>query len=60
MPSDAEVERWIQLNEAARAADRAADRQRSMSDLLDETVRLSMVVSELRANIEPEPDVRSV
>ena len=60
MPSDADVDRWIRLNEAARAADRAADRQRSMSDLLDETIRLSMVVSELRASIKPEPDVRPV
>jgi hypothetical protein len=59
MPSDAEAARWIRLNETAREADRAADRGRSMAELLEETARLSSVVSELHANIEREPDVRS-
>ena len=58
MPSEAEAADWIRRNEAARAADRAADRDRSMADLLEETVRLSAAVSELHENIEREPDVR--
>jgi hypothetical protein len=58
MPSDSEAAGWIRRNDAARDADRAADRERSMADLLEETARLSSVVSELRGNIEREPDVR--
>jgi hypothetical protein len=58
MPSDADAARWIRRNEAARDADRVADRGRSMAELLEETARLSSIVSELHENIEREPDVR--
>ena len=58
MPSEAEQRRWIEANEAARRADRARDAERSMADLLEETARLSEVVSELRENIVRPPDVR--
>jgi len=60
MPSDAEADRWVRHNDAVREADRLADRRRSMTELLEETARLSQVVSELRGNIELSPDVRSV
>ena len=59
MASDAETARWIRRNEAARDADRTVDRERSMAELLEETARLSAVVSELHENIGHEPDVRS-
>jgi hypothetical protein len=58
MPSPTEVEAWKRRNEAVRDADRAADRERPMSELLEETARLSRVVSELRAGVERAPDVR--
>jgi hypothetical protein len=59
MPSEADQHRWIEANEAARRADRAQDADRSMAELLEETARLSAVVSELHENIGHEPDVRS-
>ena len=59
MPTPSEVETWIRRNEAVREADRAADRDRPMTELLEETARLSRVVSELRAGVERAPDVRS-
>ena len=58
MPSPTEVEACKRRNEAVRDADRAADRERPMSELLEETARLSRVVSELRAGVERAPDVR--
>jgi hypothetical protein len=58
MPSRTEVEAWIRRNEAVRETNRAADRRRPMTELLEETVRLSRVVSELRAGVERAPDVR--
>ncbi|MGI8622944.1 MAG: hypothetical protein ACR2NB_05535 [Solirubrobacteraceae bacterium] len=60
MPRDADVDRWVRLNDAAREADRLADQQRSMTELLEDTARLSQVVSELRANIDLTPVVRSL
>ena len=59
MPSQRELEAWIRRNDAVREADRAADRDRPMPELLEETARLSRVVSELRAGVERAPDVRS-
>ena len=58
MPSPTEVEAWKRRNEAVRDADRAADRERPMSQLLEETARLSRAVSELRAGVERASDVR--
>jgi hypothetical protein len=58
MPSPTEVEAWIRRNEAVREADRAADLERPMTELLEETARLSQVVSELRAGVERALDVR--
>ena len=59
MPSQPEIEAWKRRNEAVREADWAADRARPMTELLEETARLSRVVSELRAGVERAPDVRS-
>ena len=60
MPSEAEQRRWIEANEAARRTDRTRDAERSMAELLEETARLSEVVSELRENIVRPPDVRPI
>jgi hypothetical protein len=59
MPNQSEVEAWIRRNDAVREADRAADRDRPMTELLEETARLSRLVSELRAGVERAPGVRS-
>jgi hypothetical protein len=53
MPSPTEVEARKRRNGAVRDA----DRKRPMSELLEETARLSRVVSELRAGVERAPDV---
>ena len=57
---EAEQRRWIEANEAARRTDRTRDAERSMAELLEETARLSEVVSELRENIVRPPDVRPI
>ena len=59
MPDDHTVQAWVRRNEAARAEDRRRDLQRSMSERLEETVRLSRVAAELEANMAREPDVRT-
>jgi hypothetical protein len=59
MPDDQTVQSWIRRNEAARAEDRRRDLQRSMSERLEEAVRLSRVAAELEANMRREPDVRT-
>lgn len=59
MPSRSEIEAWIQRNDAVRVADQAADRERPMTELLEETARLSRVLSELREGVERARDVRS-
>ena len=43
------VQAWIRRNEAARAEDRRRDLQRSMSERLEEAVRLSRVAAEAEA-----------
>ena len=58
-PSADEVENWIRRNEAARSRDRQRDAARPMEELLEETVRLSRVVSELEENLSIGPDVRA-
>ena len=58
MPDDRAVQAWIRRNEAARAEDRRRDLERSMSQRLEEAVRLSRIAAELEAN-RREPDVRS-
>lgn len=58
MPDDQGVQAWIRRNEAARAEDRRRDLERSMSERLEETVRLSRIAAELEANLRREPDVR--
>lgn len=46
--SDSEaVQGWIRRNEAAREEDRRRDQERSMSERLEEAVRLSRVAAEL-------------
>jgi hypothetical protein len=59
MPDDQTVQSWVRRNEAARAEDRRRDLQRSMSERLEEAVRLSRVAAELEANMGREPDVRT-
>ena len=59
MPDDHAVQAWIRRNEAARAEDRRRDHERSMSERLEEAVRLSRIAAELETNLRREPDVRS-
>jgi hypothetical protein len=59
MPDDHAVRAWIRRNEAARAEDRRRDLERSMSDRLEEAVRLSRIAAELETNLRREPDVRA-
>jgi hypothetical protein len=59
MPDDHAVQAWIRRNDAARADDRRRDLERSMSERLEEAVRLSRVAAELEANLRREPDVRA-
>ena len=47
MPDSEAVRGWIRRNEAARAEDRRRDQERSMSERLEEAVRLSRVAAEL-------------
>ena len=59
MPDDHAVQAWLRRNEAARAADRQRDLERSMSERLEEVVRLSRIAAELETNLRREPDVRT-
>ena len=59
MPDDHAVHEWIRRNEAARAEDRRRDLERSMSERLEEAVRLSRIAAELETNLRREPDVRT-
>jgi hypothetical protein len=59
MPDDHAVQTWIRRNEAARAEDRRRDLERSMSERLEEAVRLSRIAAELETNLRREPDVRT-
>jgi hypothetical protein len=59
MPDEEAVHSWIRRNEAARAEDRRRDLERSMSERLEEAVRLSRLASELAANLGRDPDVRA-
>jgi hypothetical protein len=59
MPDDRAVQAWIRRNEAARAEDRRRDLERSMSERLEEAVRLSRIAAELETNMRREPDVRT-
>jgi hypothetical protein len=45
MPDDHAVQAWIRRNEAARAEDRRRDLERSMSERLEEAVRLSRIAA---------------
>jgi hypothetical protein len=58
MPDQDAVQAWIRRNEAARADDRRRDRERSMSERLEEAVELSRVAAELAANLGRGPHVR--
>jgi hypothetical protein len=49
------VQRWIRRNEAARVEDRRRDAERSMSERLEEAVRLSRIASELHENLGRSP-----
>jgi hypothetical protein len=57
-PSEAEIESWIRRNDAAREADRHAALRQSMAERLEETARLSTLVSELHESMEAARDVR--
>jgi hypothetical protein len=59
MPDDQAVQAWVRRNEAARSEDRRRDLERSMSERLEEAVRLSRIAAELEANLGREPDVRA-
>jgi hypothetical protein len=59
VPDEEAIQAWIRRNEAARAEDRRRDLERSMSERLEEAVRLSRVASELAANLGRDPDVRA-
>lgn len=59
MPDSDAVSAWVRRNEAGRAEDRRRDQERSMSERLEEAVRLSRVAAELDQNLDREPDVRS-
>jgi hypothetical protein len=59
MPDEEAVQGWIRRNEAARAEDRRRDLERSMSERLEEAVRLSRLASELASNLGRDPDVRA-
>jgi hypothetical protein len=59
MPDDRAVQAWIRRNEAARAEDHRRDLERSMSERLEEAVRLSRIAAELETNLRREPDVRT-
>jgi hypothetical protein len=52
------IRAWIRRNEASRAEDRRRDAQRSMSECLEQAVRLSRTASELAENLRRSPDVR--
>jgi hypothetical protein len=57
MPDSEVVRAWIRRNQAARNEDRRRDAERSMSERLEEAIRLSRVASELERNMDREPDV---
>ena len=59
MPDSDAIAAWIRRNEAARAEDRRRDAERSMSERLEQAVRLSRIASELEENLGRSPDVRS-
>lgn len=59
MPDSEAISAWIRRNEAARAEDRRRDAERSMSERLEQAVRLSRTASELAENLGRSPDVRS-
>jgi hypothetical protein len=59
MPDHRAVQASIRRNEAARAEDRRRDAERSMSERLEEAVRVSRIAAELEANVRREPDVRT-
>jgi hypothetical protein len=59
MPDDAAVRAWVRRNDAARAADRREDAERSMAERLEEAVRLSRIASELEQNLDSDQDVRA-
>ncbi len=59
MPDSETVRSWIRRNEAARAEDRRRDAERSMSERLEEAVRLSRIASERDDNMDRSTDVRT-
>jgi hypothetical protein len=59
MPDEKAVQAWIRRNEAARVEDRRRDLERSVSERLEEAVRVSRLASELAANLGRDPDPRS-
>jgi hypothetical protein len=58
MPDDEAVRAWIRRNEAARAEDRRLDVERPISERIEESIRVSRVVAELRQNMGRKSDRR--
>jgi hypothetical protein len=58
MPTPDQVSQWIRRNEAARRADLAADRAKTMSERLAEAARLSRVATGMRDHVERAPRAR--
>lgn len=56
MPTQAQIDRFIKMNEAARKADLEADRARTMSERLADVARLSRSVTSLRESMHDERD----
>jgi hypothetical protein len=52
MPTPEQVSQWIRRNEAARRADLAADRAKTMSERLAEAAKLSRVATGMRDHLD--------
>jgi len=56
VPTQEEFDRFVRHNEAARAADLAADKLLTMSERLEQAVKLSRMQTEMRDTLRPHPD----
>ena len=58
MPTPEQVAQWTRRNEAARKADLAADRAKTMSERLAEATALSRVATGMREHLDRAPRAR--
>jgi hypothetical protein len=58
MPTQAQIDFFARWNAAARRADLAADRQKTMAERVEEAARLSALASELHDQGDVARDVR--